>query len=60
MKYANFGTISHGTLRNEDLLDSFASELESLNDKNHVLYQTPNYEGLVTIARNTDPESDQA
>jgi hypothetical protein len=28
MKYASFGTISHATLRNEDLIDAFTSELE--------------------------------
>lgn len=28
MKYASIGTISHGTLREEDLLETFANELE--------------------------------
>jgi hypothetical protein len=30
MKYADIGSISEGTLRSEDLLDTFASELDSL------------------------------
>lgn len=30
MRYASFGSISHGTLRDEDLLDTFAGELDSL------------------------------
>lgn len=34
MKYANLGTISHGTLRNEDLLSSFAYELNRLVSRN--------------------------
>jgi hypothetical protein len=28
MKYASFGTISHGTLRTEDLIEAFTRELE--------------------------------
>jgi hypothetical protein len=34
MIYAKLGTISHGTLRTEDLLDTFASELEDLVQRN--------------------------
>ena len=34
MKYAQPGTVSHGTLRTEDLIDTFASVLESLADAN--------------------------
>lgn len=29
-RYANIGTVSEGTLRSEDLVDAFASELQSL------------------------------
>jgi hypothetical protein len=28
MKYASFGTVSHATMRNEDLIPTFADELE--------------------------------
>lgn len=34
MKYAQIGTVSHGTLRNEDLLDTFAGELAYYARKN--------------------------
>lgn len=53
MKYATVGSISHGTLRNEDLLDTFASELEY-----HVQRNKPELKGrlrdlgqLIRLAR---------
>ena len=67
-KYANFGTVSHGTLRNEDLLNAFARELEWQVERNADYYQSSDYHrqnrdkflALVWDARECDPDSEQA
>ena len=49
----SLGTISHGTLRSEDLLAAFADELEYLCKANDLPV-----DGLVQEARDVDPDSD--
>jgi hypothetical protein len=60
MNYAELGTVSHGTLRNEDLLDSFASELEYwCSDAGRA--QRDKFMALVDAARQcADPDSEEA
>src|SRR6201981_750904 len=41
MKYASIGSISHGTLRTEDLLATFASELDTLVKRNYDAFDKP-------------------
>ena len=53
------GTIIHGTLRNEDLLDAFASELESITQ--HVVGPAKSeLAKLIAEARECDPDGDEA
>ena len=52
---ARIGTISHGTLRNEDLLESFTSELAWLGDED-----PQNEIPLLKEAIAADPESEEA
>lgn len=47
----SIGTISHGTMRSEDLLEAFADELEYLCKANDLPV-----DGLVQEARDVDPE----
>ena len=50
---AKIGSISHGTLRNEDLLEAFINTLEELDDKKW-------FEELIRQAKETNPESEYA
>lgn len=51
MATGTIGSISHGTLREEDLLSAFTSELSRLDDDNV-------YAALVKEAEEIDPESE--
>lgn len=59
MKYATVGSISHGTLRTEDLLDAFASELEDCITRNPELElaERERLTRLVWDAREFDEET---
>lgn len=60
MKYASFGSISHGTLRNEDLLDTFASELDYQLKRQPTRFPRRAMRKLITEARRIDPDSENA
>lgn len=67
MKYASLGSISTGTLRSEDLLDTFASELEYHVQRNAAEWcseegraRRDRYLALVGDAREVDPDSEKA
>ena len=67
MKYASIGSISSGTLRTEDLLSSFAFELEDLVQRNASAWWRPfgrqlrdAYMSLIGAAREVDPDSEAA
>jgi len=63
MRYAEIGTVIHGTGRTEDLLDSLASELEHHIQRNAEEWcsddgrkRRDRYMTLVGDARETDPD----
>lgn len=65
MRYATIGSVSHGTLRTEDLLDTFAYELEYQIQRNakHWLGNTAERDRLTNLigeAREIDPDSEAA
>lgn len=58
-----FGTISHGTLRDEDLLDAFSSELEDLIQRSDWTGNHHNRDLLLNLAHEAsvqDPEDEEA
>lgn len=66
MKSAEFGTVSHGTLRTEDLIDAFADELEWQIQRNGDHFSMPEHfaardrlNALVHDAREWTPESNE-
>lgn len=60
MKYAQIGTVSHSTMRAEDLLEAFADELEYLVRKNADVLSPEDreaYRKLLAEAKEADPEA---
>ena len=62
MNYASPGTVSHGTLRNEDLLDTFSDALEDCITRNPALplKHRETATTLVWDAREAEPDSEIA
>jgi hypothetical protein len=60
MKYAQFGSISSGTLRTEDLLESFADELEYQLKRQTRSFKRKAYRALINEARRVNPEGEDA
>jgi hypothetical protein len=60
VRYASFGPISSGTLRTEDLLSTFASELDSLLRVQPRSFKRRALRTLISEANRTDPDSEFA
>ena len=50
MRYASFGDVSTGTLRNEDLLETFASELEAQLKRQPKRFKRAHYRAMIREA----------
>ncbi len=67
MNYARIGTVIHGTMRTEDLLDAFASALEDCVQRNADTWcsdegrmQRDAYMAMIGTAREIDPDGEDA
>jgi len=59
-RYATIGTISHATLRNEDLLESFADELERLGKASDFPFHPAAKNAICDARAVTDYDSENA
>lgn len=58
-KLADYGTVSHGTMRDEDLIESFCSLLESLDDPRAAEYRAEYAELTARVESGDDDANDQ-
>lgn len=58
MKYAEPGSVSHGTLREKDLIEAFTDALEALLERNPDHLYRANMMALMLRAEAAQPETD--